>query len=438
MNFLKWLYPGMRVKRWLLLAVLGVLLFSNGLILLMDLLVRWLSGGQSTVLAQVAEWAGGALTGMKLLLFFSGLAVLLLGLVLMLLGIRGWIRSIVSAILPSRGEDLVEIVYRERKREKGTKVVAIGGGTGLSTLLRGMKSQSSNVVAVVTVSDDGGSSGRLRKELGVLPPGDIRNCLVAMADTEQLMCDLFQYRFKEESGSLGGHTFGNLFLAAMTTVTGDFLGAIRESSKVLAIRGRVLPATLEPAILVATLADGSLREGETAISSAGIPVVSLSLKTAQGRVPRPPGEVLEAILSADAIILGPGSLYTSILPNLLVEGVAEEIRRSPAVKIYICNVMTQPGETDGFTASHHLQVLLNHAGRGVVEYAVMNEERPASRLLEKYLKKGASYVVPDVEEVEEMGIRPVTGNFISQTDLVRHDPEKLASAILKLISPSAS
>jgi len=312
----------------------------------------------------------------------------------------------------------------------GYKIVAIGGGTGLSTLLRGLKRKTSNITAVVTVSDDGGSSGRLQKELGVLPPGDVRNCLVALSDDEALLTDLFRYRFNEGEG-LSGHSFGNLFLAAMTGVTGDFDDAIKASSRVLNIKGRVLPSTLGVAKLCARLEDGSIVEGETNVSASAS---RSSIKHVFFDPPyaAPLGEVLEAIRGADAIVLGPGSLFTSILPNFLVDRVAAEVAKSSAVKMYICNVMTQPGETDDMTAADHVEALVRNAGDRVCDYVIVNDE-PPHRLLEAYAEEGQVPVKPDTERIESMGLIPVTAPVISETATVRHDPEKLAQVVVSII-----
>jgi uncharacterized cofD-like protein len=268
----------------------------------------------------------------------------------------------------------------------------------------------------------------LQKELGILPPGDIRNCLVALADDEALVTDLFQYRFSEGDG-LTGHSFGNLFLAAMSGITGNFDRAVKESSRVLNIKGRVLPATLDAVRLRATLVDGSIVSGETNISRSHAPIATLSLEPA-GAQALP--EVLEAIREADAIVLGPGSLYTSVLPNFLVDGVARAVADSSALKIYICNVMTQPGETDAFSASAHVRTLVEHAGAGVCDTVIVNEE-PPRRLLEVYAEEGQVPVVPDRGVIETLGVRVIGAAVISETSTVRHDPQRLSDAVLKLI-----
>jgi uncharacterized cofD-like protein len=413
----RWLYPGLGVKRWLLVAIFGAILFVNGV-------TRWLTAeGSHLEINQVVDDFFDDFLPLSLLPYiFTALGALCI-----FFGIRQWMRSIVVAVTPGNKDRLVDALLDMRLR-RGYKVVAIGGGTGLSTLLRGLKRYTTNLTAIVTVTDDGGSSGRLQKELGILPPGDIRNCLVALADDEALVTDLFRYRFAEGEG-LMGHSFGNLFLAAMTGITGNFDRAIKESSRVLNIKGRVLPSTLESVGLRATLQDGTLVAGETNISGSHAPIERLSLFPENAA---PLSEVLEAIAQADAIVLGPGSLFTSILPNLLVDHVAAAVAAAGCPKIYICNVMTQPGETDGYTASAHVAGLIKQAGAQVCDYAVVNLE-PPSRLLETYAEGGQEPVRPDPDKIEALGVRVVEARVISETETVRHDPQKLADVVLKLI-----
>jgi len=325
---------------------------------------------------------------------------------------------------------LADVIFQSRYLAQGHRIVVIGGGTGLSTMLRGLKQFTSNLVAVVTVTDDGGSSGVLQRSHGVLPPGDIRNCLVALADQETLMTELFQHRFDDAGDGLTGHSIGNLLIAAMMDITGDFELAVKETSKVLAIRGRVLPSTIQEVTIQAVMKDGSIVQGETNITKSPQAVHRITL------VPddvKPLQETLDAISLADAIVIGPGSVFTSIIPNLLVDGVASAIAASRAVKVFVCNVMTQPGESDGYKASDHLRAIADHAGRRLFTYVLVNKEVPSLRLLDKYHKQGAELVVPDVDAIREMGYKPITGGFISQTEVVRHDPEKLAEAILRLV-----
>ena len=311
----------------------------------------------------------------------------------------------------------------------GPNVVALGGGTGLSTLLRGLKEYTDNITAIVTVTDTGGSSGRLRFELGMLPPGDIRNCLVALADTEPLMEKLFQYRFPGGQG-LSGHNFGNLFLATMCGVVGDFLEAIKETSRVLKVRGQVLPSTLTNATLVARYTDGSEARGETEIVRPGKVISSLSLDPKDCR---PVPDALEAISKADLIVLGPGSLYTSVLPNLMVKGVSAAICASTAVKVYVVNVMTQPGETDHYTAADHVRAVLRHGGDKIMDWIVVNNEYPVGNTLVRYLDEGAQPVEMARADLSNFSQKIKDASLLSSDDLARHDPQKLAKAVMDLV-----
>lgn len=311
------------------------------------------------------------------------------------------------------------------------RIVAIGGGTGLGTALRGLKHHACNISAVVTVADDGGSSGRLRKDLGILPPGDIRNCILALAAEESDMASLFNHRFQK--GELKGHNFGNLFLAAMTEMTGDFQVAVRAMSKILAVKGKVLPATLSDVTLWAQMDDGSFVRGEEAITRARKRIVQLGLEP-----PDPPAldEAVHEILSADLIIIGPGSLFTSVIPNLLVKGIAQAIRESNGTKVYVCNVMTQPGETDGFKASDHVLAIEKHAGRLFTHVLVNNKKAPLS-VLSKYQSEGKCQVIPDVDTLKVRGYTVIEGDFLARGDLARHDPDTLASAIIRLLDENS-
>lgn len=340
----------------------------------------------------------------------------------------------------------------------GLKIVSVGGGTGLSTLLSGLKTyvgkeRASNtgpydhwietLTAVVTVTDDGGSSGRLRDEFQILPPGDIRNCMVALAEDERLLTKLFQYRFESE-GDLSGHSFGNLFLAALADVTGDFLEAIKLSSEVLAIKGRIFPSTVEDVALVAELEDGRVICGETNIVNSRSGVRRLSLSN-ERCLPLP--ETLAAISEADIITIGPGSLYTSIIPNLLVEGIVEAMRDSAALKVYICNVMTQPGETDGFNVEDHLRVLFDYSPGLELDYVLANSTPISEDLQEKYLLEGAAQVEPgsDLDPLDDELQRLVSKttqqphlfrlqyrDVLHENRLVRHDPAKLARLLMEI------
>lgn len=317
---------------------------------------------------------------------------------------------------------------RQQQIGQGPRIVAIGGGTGLSSLLRGLKEYTSNITAVVTVTDNGGSSGRLVGELGIPPPGDIRNVLVALAETEPLMERLFQYRFSK--GTLKGHSLGNLFLGALTEMLGDFERAVHESSKVLAVRGRVLPSTNQPVQLCAEFSDGRHVCGETEIVSTAGKIRRVYLRPEDVK---PPEAALKALAEADMIVMGPGSLYTSVLPNLLIPQLVAVVQRSPAIKVYVVNVMTQPGETDGYTAADHLRAILHHTGPGTVNYAVVNIGMPDVRRIAAYRAQGAELVKADLAAIRGLGVIPIPEDVIGRGDLVRHDPHRLANALLKLV-----
>jgi len=318
---------------------------------------------------------------------------------------------------------------RQRWLKLGPRIVVVGGGTGLSVLLRGLKEYTANLTALVTVTDDGGSSGRLRDELGVLPPGDIRNCLVALADTETLMEQVLGYRFQQGAG-LQGHTLGNLLLASLTEVTGSFVSAIQEVSRILRVRGQVLPATLSQQVLCAELRDGTLVEGETRITREGSPGIQrVFLRPGD---PLPVEATLAALQAADAIVLGPGSLYTSVIPNLLVKGIAETIRSSRAVKIYVCNVMTQPGETSNYSAADHLQAIYDHCGSRLVNYILVNNQEIRRQHLRRYQEKGAQQVRVDSKRLQQLGVTVIGAPLLLQGELIRHDPRLLARQVLEL------
>ncbi|MDI3280281.1 MAG: YvcK family protein [Bacillota bacterium] len=415
----RWLSPGLGIKRWLAVFVGGLLLLGAGvgLVAAREVARQWVQRH----LPLPGLGSGWAMVTLGLLAAGAGVQV-------MGYGVRQLVGSVARALLPERGQAL-ELLYERRQLSRGPRIAVVGGGTGLSTLLRGLKKHTSNLTAVVTVADDGGSSGRLRTEMGILPPGDIRQCLVALAATEPLMERLFQYRFQEGEG-LAGHAFGNLFIAAMTGLTGDFEAAVRESSKVLAIQGQVLPATLEDVVLGAEMEDGTVVEGESRIAAHGGRIKRVFLNPPS---PQPAEEVLAALQEADLLVLGPGSLFTSVVPNLLVKGVVEAIRSSRALKVYVCNVMTQPGETDGYTAADHVRVIVEHLGRGVLDWAVVHEGPVSPSLLARYRQQGAYPVVPDLHRIRELGVRPVAYPLLSRSDLARHDPDRLASVLLRLL-----
>ena len=415
-NLKKWLYPGLGIKRWVFILCCGAFVFGMGLVLLAGPGLVWRWGAQ--VLKYFYQ-----ITGISAQV--GGVVLLVMGSFLLFLGGYKVFHSLMGLFLPREEGKVVDLLYRRRLLQRGPHLVVMGGGTGLSVLLRGLKEYSSNITAVVNVCDDGGSSGRLRGEMGILPPGDIRNCLLALADTEPVMEKLFQHRFAT-GGELSGHNFGNLFIAAMSQQMG-FQAAIKEFSKVLAVRGQVLPVTLKEVTLVAELMDGRELLGQFAVSQSPVPIKRVRLDP---RDCQPLPEVLEAIDGADAIILGPGSLYTSIIPNLLVPGIREALAAARGKKYYICNVMTQPGETTGFSASTHLAALEEYVGPGVLEYFVVNDALDIPPWLAKrYREEGAKLVLPDVESSNK--IKVIKAPLVAGQNLIRHDAHRLGSVIME-------
>lgn len=308
--------------------------------------------------------------------------------------------------------------------------MVVGGGTGLSVLLRGLKEYSSNITAIVSVGDDGGSSGRIREEFGMVPVGDVRNCIVALSDREELMEQIFDYRFKQGEG-LDGHSLGNLLLVAMTHLTGSFHDAVSDINEVLQIRGRVLPVTDVPVTLKAILDDDSEIVGESCVSQANRPIMRLTIEPENVQ---PLEEAIEAIRDADAIILGPGSLFTSIIPNLLVEGIVESILQSKAMKFYVCNVMTQAGETDNYSAEDHLRVLLEHGRKGIVDYIVVNNRSTIEEdILKRYEQEGAAPVYYNKAELEALKVKVIEANLLNEQQVLRHDSARLARCIMDAI-----
>jgi uncharacterized cofD-like protein len=311
------------------------------------------------------------------------------------------------------------------------RILSIGGGTGLSTLLRGLKNGPAHLSVIVTVTDDGGSSGRLREELNVMPPGDIRNCMIALSEDELLMSRLFRYRFNGK-GDLHGHSFGNLFLTALAGVTGDFAEAVQLTSEVLAIKGVIYPSTNSQVSLRGLLNDGSWINGETKITASGKKINRIFLDPADAR---PLDAALEAIAAADVITLGPGSLYTSLIPNLLVKDICDSVRRSRASKIYIQNIMTQPGESDGMSVADHVEALVQHCdGQLLFSKVLLNSGMPSTQLLAKYEAEHATFVKVDRDRLAAMGLEWVERDMLSEDDVIRHDPGRLAKAVYEMIT----
>ncbi|MBR3889423.1 YvcK family protein [bacterium] len=409
-----WLIPGLEIKRWFALIFVGSVFIILGILALSN-----------------PEQVYHFLLDIK-----NSLNVDLVAAISILLGsllfFKGWQKTNLSMLDIHTGkesEGVLETLYRRRKLNKGPKVVAIGGGTGLSMLLKGIKKITNNITAVVTVGDDGGSSGRLREEMGVLPPGDIRNCIAALADDEDLVTKLFQYRFDVGEG-LKGHSFGNLFLTALCSITGNMVRAVKESSNVLSIRGRVLPSTLDDMKLAAEMEDGRVIHGESAIPEAKGKIKRLFTEPSECKALP---EVIEAIKSADLIIMGPGSLYTSVIPNLLIKEIASEVAKSKAKKIYVCNIMTQPGETDNYSVASHVNALISHAGSSDILDAVLVNNSIPENISPAYATHNSYPVVLDLENLNPTGVKLVSTKLIeeeqSRNGLIRHSSDRVARSV---------
>ncbi len=413
----KWLYPGMHIKRWIFLLLVGIVLMGLGIAYLLReaYLVYTFPGVFKYLTLQfIPRWARG--------LLFITLSLTTVGLAIWKLN-----ESLLWAFVrPDRDHDMADTIYRRRILARGPKIVAIGGGTGLSMLLRGLKAHTSNLTAIVTVADDGGSTGRLRKEFGVVAPGDIRQCIAALAEAEPLMSRLFQYRFKEGTG-LDGHSFGNLFIVAMAEVTGNFETAVYETSQILNVRGSILPSTLEDVTLSARTDEDEMVHGEHNISEHGAAIHELFLNPPDAEA-HP--DAVRAILEADIIVIGPGSLYTSVLPNLLVPGIQKALMATTATRVFVCNVATQHGETDGFSVADHVAAVESHTFKGVIQAVLANNNIPPSPLPEAW---HSNPVAVNGEKFAAFGhVRLIEADVVSGANRYRHDPVKLAATVLRL------
>lgn len=425
-KWIKWLYPGMNIKRWLFLFSSGVILCAAGIALFFRYKFIHIV---EAFLEQLTYMHGMPFADHRSMLF--GFIILVLGILFMVIATRKSIQSVLQSVAPDHSKHLLDKIFSRKKLERGPAITVIGGGTGLSVLLRGMKEITNNCTAVVTCADDGGSSGRLREAFGIIPPGDCRNCLISLADTEPLMEKLMQYRFGGNT-ELAGHNFGNLFITAMSDIVGDMENALNATSQILKVRGRVVPSTMEPAELVATFVDGRVVYGESNISATGAKIKNISVVNPNMRAT---ASAVEAIRNADVIILGPGSLFTSVIANLLVGDIKKALLDSKATKIYICNVMTQPGETDGFSACDHVSTLLEYTDNlQFLDYVIVNNQFDVNQnLLDKYALQNAYQVINDSDKIEKLGIKVVPANLLSQNDLIRHNPRRLARTLIRLI-----
>lgn len=410
--------PGL--KRWIVVVLAGIAVIVYGIFLFLGFHPIHV---MTIMVKEIMEQAA-VLLPFKI----SGIIVISGGALIVIIAVAKIILSVVGAYLPNDRESIPDVLYRRRHLARGPRIVVIGGGTGLSNLLKGLKTFTNNITAIVTVGDDGGSSGRLREELGVLPPGDLRNCITALADEDKLVTELFRYRFESGEG-LEGHSFGNLFLTAVCAITnGDMLEATRVASRVLNSCGQVLPATLSSMRLVAEMTDGRMISGESKIPKADGKIKRI---TCEPNCPKATPEAMEAIINADLIVLGPGSLYTSIIPNLLVEGIPEAIKDSTADKIYVCNVMTQKGETNSYSVADHIEAILTHTstplslGYRLVEAVLVNDQIP--QVEEGAVVEPVRY---DPDRLRDYGVIPIRRPLISQQTKGHHDPEKLAKTVM--------
>ena len=426
-RILRWLLPGLVIKRWMITSGVGLLVSILGLAI-------WTNFRPLYSLLEIFFWVMTSLTGI-FPVSLLGPFILFIGILLIGIGQNRSMNSIQKALVPEKDTLLVDALRVKSKLRRGPNIVAIGGGTGLSTLLKGLKNYSSNISAIVTVSDDGGSSGVLRKQLGVQPPGDIRNCLAALSNEEPILTRLFQYRFADGSG-FEGHSFGNLFLSALTTITGSLEKAVQASSRVLSVQGQVIPATGTDVVLWAELETGEKIFGESLIGKSTKPISRI------GCLPENPSALptaLDAIKEADLIVLGPGSLYTSLLPNLLVPEIVEALLKSDAPKIYISNLMTQPGETDGLDVYQHIKSIEKQLSSfGVnsrIFSAILSQiEFEESSLIDYYRSRGAEPVICDKKKLISEGYYVLQAPLYARriTPTLRHDSRRLSRAVMFL------
>jgi uncharacterized cofD-like protein len=404
MKLLKWLYPGMRIKRWIAFTILGVIILSMGFVII------------------ISEEGGKASFGTSILV--------ILGTVILIIGVKRIINSLITIFLPGTDKDLVDIVYKKRQLERGPRVAVIGGGAGLATVLHGLKEFTTNNTAIVTLADEAQITGGLQEQFGAPQPSDIRECLIALADAEPVVEKLFHHRFKKGT-ELWGHNFGDLFLEAMADITGDFDRAVKESSRVLAVRGNVVCSTLSKISLIAQHQDGTETVGRQNILNNLSPIRKVYLRP---QLAKPTQEAVSALIRADAIVIAPGALYTGIAPGLLIEGIKEAVLDSRAAKIFVLNIMTKAGETDGYRASDHIRVIHDILGKNLIDYCIINNQEISKEILKDYEQEGASLVAVDRENIRQSGCAIAEEAVIDRENrLIRHDAMKIAGIIVDLI-----
>lgn len=424
---LRFLLPGLKLKRYIFVIVVSILLLIYGIFLLSTVL----SNNQYFMQSNLYIGKYLDIPFVNFYVELISLLLIILALVLLYVGISFLVQSVAKALVPEKPySEIMDLLFERRKESLKKKVVNIGGGTGTTAVLEGLRGKFLKISAIITVADSGGSSGRLRRELNVPPPGDIRNCLIALTEENSLSRKILSYRFNAPGSCLDGHNLGNILIAGLTKVTNDFGDAVLKLSKLLNINGEVLPFTEDEAVLCAEFEDGEIVEGEAEITERGKRIVRVFLKNGEIKPYLP---ALERIISANVIVIGPGSLFTSIMPPLLLPSIVDTVRRSNAIKIYVVNAMTEHGETDNFKASDHVKVIVDALGKGVLDYAIVNTKQFSNDTLLRYKLSKSDPVVPDEDEIKKLGVKPILGDFAKERGgLVRHDPEALGEMIMRL------
>ncbi len=426
----RWLLPGVRIKRYLFAIFFGIALLTYGVVIVYFNVAR----------SNLYFWKNIFLLDLSEKIPFGKFAVPIFGILffvfavlLIVVGIKELVSSISTALVPDKDpKEIMDIVFGARKEELKKRVVVIGGGTGTTSVLSGLRDKFVKISAVITVADTGGSSGILRKELKMPPPGDIRNCLIALSDEHSFISRLLYFRFSEKGSFLDGHNLGNILIAGLTKMTGDFGDAVLAMSKIFSVNGEVMPFTTEDITLGAEFEDGNVVDGEIEITNYRGKIKRIFIKPESAK---PYITALERISQADVIVIGPGSLYTSVVPPLLLPSIADTVRRSKGKKVYVSNIMTEPGETDHFTAGDHIKVITDILGDNVVEYALLNKMELSDSVAKRYIGVGAEVVKPDISEMQKKKIKCIVKNFtLERGDVVRHNPEKLAETITDIIA----
>ncbi len=424
----RWVLPGLKVKRYILLILIGLLMLFYAL---GALLLNLTAGG--AIFVRSVVYLGRYLNTPydSLIISIVGLVLIIIAGFLIASGIKQLVLSISNCLAPGKSDrEIMDIVFSKRKENLKKKIVVIGGGTGTTSVLEGLKGKFVRISGIITVADSGGSSGRLRRELKIPPPGDIRNCLVSLSESSSMTSKLLQYRFSSAGSCLDGHNLGNILIAGMTKLTGDFGDAVVELSKILGVEGEIMPFTAEDVTICAEFEDGTVLEGETEITNYHGKIKRIFIKPEDAK---PYLKAMERISEADVIVIGPGSLFTSITPPLLFPSIIDTIRRSKALKVLVVNIMTEPGETDGFKASDHIKAIEKILGAGTINYAVVNTGNVPERILEKYREFRADVVENDLEEIRKLRVKLITSDLIlTRGDVIRHNPERLGEIIFRI------